>query len=405
MIKLHSKDYKKVTLGLGLGSFLVFCNLYYFQPLLPYFMDKFNVSELQVNWLFSSTTLAIALSLIPWAIISEMVGRRPVMRCSLILIPCINLLMFLSQELQTLIILRAVLGVALAGFIAVAVAYMAEEFEPAAVLVAVGTYISANSLGGIMGRIYGGVMTDVIGLKWTILAMSLLSIIALLIIFPLILKQRHFTAQEGRLLHHGKQVFMHVKTPKLLLAMLIGGLNFAVFINVFSVMGFKLSAAPISLPASMLSLIFLCYLAGTLSARLSGRWLRSHTIFSGLLLGIGISFSGLSIISIQTMPTILLGLMVLSAGAFFVHSLAYGYVGRTATKGKSTATALYLVIYYSGGSIGGFALIYCWQLGGWWTVFAAVAAIYTVMASLALTLKFISQTKGQIDSDTLVPCT
>lgn len=405
MIKLHSQDYKKVTLGLGLGSFLVFCNLYYFQPLLPYFMAKFNVSELQVNWLFSSTTLAIALSLIPWAIISEMVGRRPVMRCSLILIPCINLLMFLSQELQTLIILRALLGVALAGFIAVAVAYMAEEFEPAAVLVAVGTYISANSLGGIIGRIYGGVMTDAIGLKWTILTMSILSAIALLVIFPLILKQRHFTAQEGRLLHHGKQVFMHVKTPKLLLAMLIGGLNFAVFINVFSVMGFKLSAAPISLPASMLSLIFLCYLAGTLSARLSGRWLRSHTIFSGLLLGIGISFSGLSIISIQTMPTILLGLIVLSAGAFFVHSLAYGYVGRTATKGKSTATALYLVIYYSGGSIGGFGLIYCWQHGGWWTVFAAVAAIYTVMASLALMLKSISYTKGQAESDELVPCT
>lgn len=393
MIKLHSQDYKKVTLGLGLGSFLVFCNLYYFQPLLPYFMVKFNASELQVNWLFSSTTLAIAVSLIPWAIFSEMVGRRPVMRCSLILIPCINLLMFLSQELHTLIILRAVLGVALAGFIAVAVAYMAEEFEPAAVLVAVGTYISANSLGGITGRIYGGVMTDMIGLKWTILVMSLLSIIALLIIFPMILKERHFTAQGGRLLHHGQQMFSHIKTPKLLLAMLIGGLNFAVFINVFSVMGFKLSAAPISLPTSMLSLIFLCYLAGTVSSRLSGRWLRSHTVFSGLLLGIGISFTGSAIMSIQTLPAILLGLLVLSAGAFFVHSLAYGYVGRTATKGKSTATALYLVIYYSGSSLGGFGLIYCWQHGGWWPVFTAVTTMLSVMAGLALTLKSISVRK------------
>lgn len=404
MIKLHSQDYKKVTLGLGLGSFLVFCNLYYFQPLLPYFMVKFNANELQVNWLFSSTTLAIALSLLPWAILSEVIGRRPIMRCSLILIPCINLLMFISQDLPTLILLRAALGIALAGFIAVAVAYIAEEFEPAALLIAVGGYISANTLGGIIGRIYGGVMTDAIGLQWTILAMSILSAIALLIIFPLILKQRHFVAQQGRLRHHVAQVLGHIKTPTLIFAMLIGGLNFAVFINVFSVMGFKLSAAPISLPASLLSLIFLCYLSGTLSARLSGRWMREHDLFSGLLLGIGISVIGLIIMSLQTIPAIIAGLLVLSAGAFFIHALAYGHVGRSATQGKSTATALYLVMYYSGGSIGGFILIYCWQVGGWWAVLAATSLIHTMMVSLVFALKWISRHPLAVDSDKLVSC-
>ncbi|MDX2319643.1 MAG: MFS transporter [Moritella sp.] len=391
MIALHSQDYKKVTLGLGLGSFLVFCNLYYFQPLLPYFMVKFNATELQVNWLFSSTTLAIALSLLPWAILSEVIGRRPIMRCSLVLIPCINFLMFISPNLYTLILLRALLGIALAGFIAVAVAYMAEELAPPALLIAVGGYISANTLGGIIGRIYGGVMTDAIGLQWTIAVMSILSVIALLIIFPLILKQRHFVAQQGRLSHHGKQLLKHIKTPTLFFAMLIGGLNFSVFINIFSVMGFKLSAAPISLPASLLSLIFLCYLSGTLSARLSGRWMRNHDLFSGLLLGIGISLVGLMILSLQTMLTIIIGLLVLSAGAFFIHSLAYGHIGRSATQGKSTATALYLVMYYSGGSIGGFILIYCWQVGGWWAVLGATSIIHTLMVALVFALKLVSR--------------
>lgn len=391
MIALHSQDYKKVTLGLGLGSFLVFCNLYYFQPLLPYFMVKFNASELQVNWLFSSTTLAIALSLLPWAILSENIGRRPIMRGSLILIPAINLLMFFSQDLQTLVLLRAALGIALAGFIAVAVAYMAEEFSPPALLMAVGGYISANTLGGILGRIYGGMMTDAIGLQLSILAMSILSAAALLIIWPLILKQRHFVAQQGRLSQHGKQLLKHIKTPQLFLAMLIGGLNFSVFINIFSVMGFKLSAAPIALPASLLSLIFLCYLSGTLSARCSGRWMRKHDLFSGLLLGIGVNVLGLIVISLQTMPGIIIGLLILSAGAFFIHSLAYGHIGRTAIQGKSTATALYLVMYYSGGSIGGFVLIYCWQLAGWWAVFGATAIIQSMMVILTLSLKHISQ--------------
>jgi len=401
MIALHSQDYKKVTLGLGLGSFLVFCNLYYFQPLLPYFMVKFNATELQVNWLFSSTTLAIALSLLPWAILSEIIGRRPIMRCSLILIPCINFLMFISADLHTLILLRALLGIALAGFIAVAVAYMAEELEPPAMLIAIGGYISANTLGGIIGRIYGGVMTDAIGIQWTMLVMSILSGIALLIIFPLILKQRHFIGRQGRLLHHAVQIVRHVKNPNLIFAMLIGGLNFSVFINIFSVMGFKLSAAPISLPASLLSLLFLCYLSGTLSARLSGRWMHAHSLFSGLLLGIGISLVGLIILSQQTMLTIIIGLLVLSAGAFFIHALAYSHIGRSATQGKSTATALYLVMYYSGGSIGGFILIYCWQIGGWWPVLAATSIIYTMMVSLVFALKFVHRRSLNFNKTTL----
>ena len=404
MIALHSQDYKKVTLGLGLGSFLVFCNLYYFQPLLPYFMVKFNATELQVNWLFSSTTLAVAISLLPWAILSEVIGRRPIMRCSLVLIPCINFLMFISPDLHTLILLRALLGIALAGFIAVAVAYMAEEFAPPALLIAVGGYISANTLGGIIGRIYGGVMTDAIGLQWTILAMSVLSGIALLIIFPLILKQRHFIAQQGRLSHHGKQLIKHIKTPTLFFAMLIGGLNFSVFINVFSVMGFKLSAAPISLPASLLSLMFLCYLSGTLSARLSGRWMHSHSLFSGILLGISISVLGLIIMSVQTIIAIMIGLLVLSAGAFFIHALAYSHIGRSATQGKSTATALYLVMYYSGGSIGGFILIYCWQVGGWWVVLAATSTIHTMMVSLVFALKWISRNPITATNNELESC-
>jgi len=401
MIALHSQDYKKVTLGLGLGSFLVFCNLYYFQPLLPYFMVKFNATELQVNWLFSSTTLAIALSLLPWAILSEIIGRRPIMRCSLILIPCINFLMFISADLHTLILLRALLGIALAGFIAVAVAYMAEELEPPAMLIAIGGYISANTLGGIIGRIYGGVMTDAIGIQWTMLVMSILSGIALLIIFPLILKQRHFIGRQGRLLHHAVQIVRHVKNPNLIFAMLIGGLNFSVFINIFSVMGFKLSAAPISLPASLLSLLFLCYLSGTLSAKLSGRWMHAHSLFSGLLLGIGISLVGLIILSQQTMLTIIIGLLVLSAGAFFIHALAYSHIGRSATQGKSTATALYLVMYYSGGSIGGFILIYCWQIGGWWPVLAATSIIYTMMVSLVFALKFVHRRSLNFNKTTL----
>jgi YNFM family putative membrane transporter len=182
-------------------------------------------------------------------------------------------------------------------------------------------------------------------------------------------------------------LFNHIRNPAIFLVMIIGGLNFAVFINVYSVMGFKLSAPPLSLPASITSLIFLCYLMGTVSAKLSGRWIKRYSAISGILCGLGVSFCGLVIMFLPSMVAIAVGLLLLSGGAFFIHSLAYGYIGRNVTEGKSTATALYLVLYYVGGSLGGFILIYCWQAGAWPVVFAACTFIYLLIVYCALTVQ------------------
>ncbi len=55
--------------------------------------------------------------------------------------------------------------------------------------------------------------------------------------------------------------------------MLIGGFNFALFVNLYTVMGgFRLVAPPYLLSISLTSMIFLCYLSGTVTAKLSGRW-------------------------------------------------------------------------------------------------------------------------------------
>ncbi len=74
------------------------------------------------------------------------------------------------------------------------------------------------------------------------------------------------------------------------------------------------------------------------------------------------------IAAVESLTAMLVGLLLISFGAFFTHTLAYGWVGQNATRAKATATALYLVHYYVGGSLGGFLLLYCWQHGGWSSV-------------------------------------
>lgn len=274
MIELHSPQYLKVTFALAFGSFLVFCNLYLFQPMLPYLANHFAVSETQINWLFAASTLALSLCLVPWAVTSEAVGRRLVMLTGLFAMPVIGLAMLYAEQFWFLVLTRALMGVALAAFASVAVAYMVEELSPQAFGKAIGGYIAANSLGGITGRIAGGLLTDALGWQHAVVAMAIFTLLGALLVAYLLPIQQHFKPQRGLFFHHNRALVKHLQNRTLWLAMLIGGVNFALFVNLYSVMGFRLVAEPYSLPIGIASLIFVCYLAGTLSSKLTANWNR-----------------------------------------------------------------------------------------------------------------------------------
>lgn len=382
MIELHSPQYRKVTFALAFGSFLVFCNLYLFQPMLPYMAKHFAVSETQINWVFAAATLALSVSLVPWAISSEAIGRRRVMLLGLFAMPLIGALMLISSEFWVLVLARALMGVALAAFASVAVAYMVEELSPQAFSKAIGGYIAANSLGGISGRIVGGLLTDAMGWQQAVMAMSAFTLAGAVIVLFCLPVQAHFKPQRGMFFHHNRALVKHLSNRTLWLAMLIGGTNFALFVNLYSVMGFRLVAEPYNMPIGLASLIFLCYLAGTLSSKLTANWSRRYAPIPGMVLGALLSMSGMLIAMIESIPFMMLGLMLISFGAFFTHTLAYAWVSQKATQAKATATALYLVHYYVGGSLGGFFLLYCWQHGGWDMVTNGGMALYAILFTL-----------------------
>jgi MFS family permease len=379
MIEIKTVAYRHASFALSLGSFLVFCNLYMLQPMLPLLAEKFNATALEVNWLLAAGTLTLALTLVPWAIFSEMIGRRGVMLLSLFLLPFAGMAMLLTDSLLMLTVVRGLMGISLAGFAAVAVAYMAEEFTPTALMLAVGGYISANSLGGITGRLFGGFVTEYWSWEVAVVGMALFSFLGALLVSRLLPKQQYFTPKKGQFRVHNRHLVNHLKQRELWLAMLIGGLNFALFVNLYTVMGFRLVAPPYSLSISITSMIFLCYLSGTITAKLSGRWSQIYSPISGMMLGTTMSLLGMCIAAYESLYAMLIGLLLISSGAFFTHSLAYAWVSQKAKMAKATATALYLMHYYVGGSLGGFYLVACWQYGAWLGVLSGGMVLYALI--------------------------
>ncbi|EGQ8100328.1 MFS transporter [Vibrio parahaemolyticus] len=396
MVSFGTPEYKRITLSLALGSFLVFSNLYLLQPMLPTFATLFSISETQVNWLFAASTLALSFSLVPMAVLSESIGRKPVMMVGLFSIPAISALMLLGDSFIFLVACRALIGIALAAFAAVAVAYMAEELDKHAFSMAIGTYIAANSLGGIAGRISGGLLADNFSVDVAIEVMMVVTLIGVICVHYLLPKQRNFTPSSNSLRHQNRAIIGHFRNQRVWFAMLIGGLNFALFVNLYSVMGFRLVSAPHNVPVGLASLIFICYLGGTFSSRCAGHWSKRYSSILGMFLGAVVSMAGMWIAAFESLAAMLIGLLLISFGAFFTHTLAYGWVGQNATQAKATATALYLVHYYVGGSLGGFLLLYCWQHGGWSTVLLGGSVLYAVMFAAIAYLKHICES---VDTD------
>ncbi|HCE3019595.1 TPA: MFS transporter [Vibrio parahaemolyticus] len=396
MVSFGTPEYKRITLSLALGSFLVFSNLYLLQPMLPTFATLFSISETQVNWLFAASTLALSFSLVPMAVLSESIGRKPVMMVGLFSIPAISALMLLGDSFIFLVACRALIGIALAAFAAVAVAYMAEELDKHAFSMAIGTYIAANSLGGIAGRISGGLLADNFSVDVAIEVMMVVTLIGVICVHYLLPKQRNFTPSSSSLRHQNRAIIGHFRNQRVWFAMLIGGLNFALFVNLYSVMGFRLVSAPHNVPVGLASLIFICYLGGTFSSRCAGHWSKRYSSILGMFLGAVVSMAGMWLADFESLAAMLIGLLLISFGAFFTHTLAYGWVGQNATQAKATATALYLVHYYVGGSLGGFLLLYCWQHGGWSTVLLGGSVLYAVMFAAIAYLKHICES---VDTD------
>ncbi|HCG6531836.1 MFS transporter [Vibrio parahaemolyticus] len=396
MVSFGTPEYKRITLSLALGSFLVFSNLYLLQPMLPTFATLFSISETQVNWLFAASTLALSFSLVPMAVLSESIGRKPVMMVGLFSIPAISALMLLGDSFIFLVACRALIGIALAAFAAVAVAYMAEELDKHAFSMAIGTYIAANSLGGIAGRISGGLLADNFSVDVAIEVMMVVTLIGVICVHYLLPKQGNFTPSSSSLRHQNRAIIGHFRNQRVWFAMLIGGLNFALFVNLYSVMGFRLVSAPHNVPVGLASLIFICYLGGTFSSRCAGHWSKRYSSILGMFIGAVVSMAGMWIAAFESLAAMLIGLLLISFGAFFTHTLAYGWVGQNATQAKATATALYLVHYYVGGSLGGFLLLYCWQHGGWSTVLLGGSVLYAVMFAAIAYLKHICES---VDTD------
>ncbi|HPQ97307.1 MAG TPA: MFS transporter [Thiolinea sp.] len=271
MIDTGTRAFWQATLALCIGSFMIFANVYITQPLLPMIAQYFAIGSIEAGWSFTITTLTLGISLLFYGPLSDALGRRRLMVWSMAGACVLTLLLSQVDDFTTLVLLRALQGICLGGLPAIAIAYMGDEFSHRALAVAVGFYIAGNTLGGISGRLVGGFVGDWLGWQEAFLVMGILSVVITILFARWLPPSQQFRPRPAnpRLMLH--DLGSHLRNPVLLVAYLVGGINFMAFITQYSYITFVLVAEPYQLSSRFLGLLFLTYLSGTLASSLSGR--------------------------------------------------------------------------------------------------------------------------------------
>ncbi|MEV4458474.1 MFS transporter [Microbispora sp. NPDC049633] len=382
--------YRRVVVALFAAGVATFALLYSTQAILPELAAQFGVSTAESTLSVSLTTLGLGVALLVAGPLSDVVGRTRLIHLSLTASAVVAAACALAPGWPALVILRLLQGVTLAGLPAVATAYLREELHPSTHARAAGLYVGGTALGGMAGRLLTGGVAQAAGWRWALAAAAALGLLCALTVRVLLPASRRFVAAPAgvRVLLRGS---LRALSDRGLLALYgIGGCSMGALVAVFNTLGFRLAGAPFGLGLGAAGLMFLVYPVGSVSSAVFGRLADAHGRRAVTPLGCLPAVAGALVTLSSSLPIVVVGLALLTAGFFAVHGVASGWVpARAHAGGVSTgqAASLYLFTYYVGSAVFGSLAGRAWTEAGWPSVVALAVLLLAVTGALTLLLR------------------
>ncbi|KQU07770.1 MFS transporter [Rhodococcus sp. Leaf7] len=382
-----SREYRKLVAALLLAGIATFAQLYSVQGILPLIASSLSITPSQSSLAVGCATVGVAVAVLPWSMVADRVGRVRAMSISIVTATALGLVVPLSTSLPMLLGVRFVEGAALGGLPAIAIAYLSEEVDRRHTAVAAATYVSGTTIGGLLGRIVAGPVAEATNWRIGTLTVSIIAALAAATFLRLAPTPRRALpdGQDGPGLR--EKIMSNLRDPGMRALygqafLLMGG-----FVTVYNYLGFRLEAAPFGLPQSLISLIFVAYLSGTVSSRvagqLAGRFGRSVVLAGST----GVMIAGVALTAFDALAIVLVGLVIFTVGFFAAHAIASGWTGHRATVGRAQSASLYNLFYYGGSSIVGWTGGVIFQAFGWTAMAAFVISLAVLAALWSLVLR------------------
>ncbi len=386
LLRRGSPEYRQTSAVLFVAGFMTFAMLYVAQGTMPAVSEDFSVSPAVASLTLSLTTLPLAVMVVLLASWSDGQGRRGLLIGSLLGAGFLTLAAAASPSFQVLLVLRVLTGITVAGFPAVAMAYVAEEFHPSGLGTAMGLYVSGTGLGGMAGRLGGGLLAGV-G-SWR-LAMAVVAIVCLVggaWVATRLPSSRNFVASPGRLGTRIALIRHPLRDPVVIRLALCGFVIMGSLVSYYNYLQYRLAAPPFALGAVVISLVFAFYLFGTVSANWMGRLADRRSRRSVMILGLTIMAAGAALSLLDVLAVVLAATALMVFGFFGTHAVASGFVSAWAAEQRARASALYLFGYHLGSSVIGYGSGLFFARYGWPGEVGTVLVLLACGVGVVLTL-------------------
>ncbi|SFQ67176.1 MFS transporter [Amycolatopsis rubida] len=391
---------RRVKVAVAAAGFTSFALLYAPQAVLPQLAGQYHLDPGGAALAVSVATGALAISVLPIAALSEAIGRRPVIIASVVLSSVLGLLLPLMPNYSLLLVLRAVQGVAIAGFPGVATAYLVERLGKTGVAAAVGAMIAGNTIGGMTGRLATGFTAGPFGWRGALYVVAGISLVCAVVTVVMLPPSPVRTGERQGLRDIGVGLLSAVRRPVLLAQYAVALLAMGAFVALYNAAGFRLTGEPLNLSPAIASLVFVSYALGSVSSatanRLSARIGRRQALVGVLLL----TAIGALLTIPDSLPLIVVGFLVLTTAFFAAHSIANSWAAAEAPENaRGQVGGLYMLMYYLGSSVGGGVGSVVYGSAGWsWLIVAVVVWLGLAVAAVRVGTRVRSEKRVLVGS-------
>ncbi len=360
------------TTALYVATVACYSDMYITQPVLPTLSREFGISPARAGLSISAVVVGIAVASSFYGPLSDALGRKRVMVGSGLLLAAPTALCALTHTFGSLLALRVAQGLLIPGITAVSVAYAGDRADRGRLPAVVGGIIAASVLGGLLGRVLGGLIASVAGWRQAFLFFGA-STLGSALLLARGLSGARSAERVGWARAYGGMVH-HLADRRLLGAFLIGMTLFFGFMGIFTYLPYHLVEAPYRLSTAKVSTVYVVYLAGVVVSPIAGRV--SARVSPRLVMAVGLAVAIVGMLGTLLAPlwSIAGALVVLCLGMFTAQAVAPAFANTSAPRAKGGASALYLMFYYVGGTLGSWLPGLAWEAWRWPGVVAVCAA-------------------------------
>ncbi len=138
-------------------------------PVFPQYAPRLGVDESVIGAVFGIYAAMLLLFSIPMGLLSDRVGRRPLIVVGMLLLALATALFGFSTTVTHLVVARTVQGVSAAATWSAGLALLADTCDPSRLGEKMGIALSAVWLGAVLGPVVGGLLFEYVGYMATFL--------------------------------------------------------------------------------------------------------------------------------------------------------------------------------------------------------------------------------------------